>query len=490
VLLDRAGFLRGAGTVAALLRSPQHLATAASLPAPLGELQRQISGTVVGRSSPGYAEARRLYNTRFDAYRPLAVVYCASTADVQRTIAWSRRHHIRIAARCGGHSYGGYSSIPGGVVVDVSRLARVSVQTGQVAVVGGGAKLIDVNGALWQHGVAVPAGSCATVGIGGQALGGGVGFLSRKLGTTSDNLLALTLVTADGRARTCSATENADLYWASRGGGGGNFGIATSFTFRTHPVSTVSTFSVGWPWAQARSVIAAWQHWAPSAPDGLFSVCNVGSGGGTPTIHVAGQFVGSPARLRHLLTPLLAVGDPTVLSLKERPYIQAVEYWAGCGPASECHLEPFGKLSRATFAAKSDYVHRPLPSAALRTIVAAVERAPGGGTLLLDSYGGALNRVPKAATAFVHRDSLCSLQYLAYWGGAGAASANLAWLRSFSASMRPYVSGESYVNYIDHDLTGRPRAYYGQNLRRLSAIKRRYDPDGVFRFAQSIPPHV
>ena len=490
-MLDRAGLLKLAGAAAVAPRRRWWSAAAqSSLPAPLGELQREIAGTVVAPGSSGYERVRHLYNTRFDAFRPLAVVECAGVADVQKTIRWSRRHGIRIAARSGGHSYGGYSSAPGGVVVDVSRLARISVGAGHTAKVGAGAKLIDVYAGLWQHGVTIPAGSCATVGIGGQVLGGGVGFLSRKLGTTSDNLLALTLVTADGSARTCSAHENADLYWASRGGGGGNFVIATDLTFRTTPVTTVSTFAAEWPWAQAKRVISAWQAWAPHAPDDLFSVCNIGSGGGSPTVRVVGQLDGREHRLRSLLAPLLSTGAPSALKVRERSYLEAAQLWAGCGPVSECHLEPFGRLTRATFAAKSDYVRRPFPPAALRGIVAAIERAPGSGSLLLDSYGGALNRVPKTATAFVHRDSLHSCQYLAYWSSPAQAAANLAWLRAFYAAMRPYVSGEAYVNYIDPDLAGRPQAYYGQNLARLVSIKRRYDPGNVFRFAQSIPLHV
>jgi FAD/FMN-containing dehydrogenase len=481
--LDRADLLRRAGALALAARTH----AVAGLPQPLAELRRSIAGTVVGRTSPAYERSRRLYNTRFDAFRPLAVVYCQTVADVQKTISWSRRHGIRIAARSGGHSYGGYSSAPGGVIVDLSRLAHVDALPTSPAVVGAGARLIDVYAGLWQHGVTIPAGSCATVGIGGQALGGGVGFLSRKLGTTSDSLLELTLVTVDGEARTCSARENADLFWASRGGGGGNFGIATDFTFRTTAVSTVSTFGIDWPWAQAKSVIAAWQSWAPHAPDELFSVCNISSGGGAPAIRVAGQLIGRQVRLRSLLAPLLSTGAPAQVTVRERSYLSAVELWAGCGPIDECHLEPFGKLSRATFAAKSDYVRRPLPAAALRTIVAAIERAPASGILLLDSYGGALNRVPKTATAFVQRDALCSCQYLAYWEGAAQASPSLAWLRSFHAAMAPYVSGEAYVNYIDPDLAARPEAYYGENLRRLVSIKRRYDPGNVFRFRQSIP---
>jgi FAD/FMN-containing dehydrogenase len=486
--LDRAGFVRRAGTVVLGVSMLGRTARSSGLPSPLDELQQSIHGTVVARTSPGYERASELYNTRFDAYRPLAVVYVQSAGDVQRTLAWAKKHNIRIAPRGGGHSYGGYSSVPGGVVVDVSRMASVAVGPGGRAIVGAGAKLFDVYTALAQHGVTIPAGSCPTVGIGGQVLGGGIGFLSRKLGTTSDNLLSLQLVTADGEVRTCSASENPDLYWASRGGGGGNFGIATQYTFRTSPVSSVSTFTAQWRWAQAKAVIAAWQAWAPHAPDELFSVVNLSGNGGSPTVRVSGQLVGTPARLHALLGPLLAKVAPESAVVKPRSYLAAVHYWAGCG--SDCKIQPAGKLPRATFAAKSDYVRRPLSPAAAAVIVSAVERAPGSGTLLLDSYGGALNRVPKAATAFVHRDMLCSLQYLSYWGAPGQSAASLAWLRAFSSAMRPDVSGESYVNYIDPDLAGRPQAYYGSNLARLVSIKKRFDPGNVFRFRQSIPLSV
>jgi FAD/FMN-containing dehydrogenase len=486
--VDRAGFVRRAGAV--LLTAPSVRwsgSVTAGLPPALAELQRHVTpGAVVGQTSPGYSGARLLYNTRYDGYRPLAVVYCAKVADVQQTIAWAKKHGIRIAPRGGGHSYGGYSSVPGGVIVDVSRLKHVSVPAAGKAHVGAGAKLIDVYAGLGAHGAAIPAGSCATVGIGGQVLGGGIGFLSRKFGATCDNLAGLTLVTADGRVRTCSAAENADLYWASRGGGGGNFGIATEYVFRTHAVSAVSTFTASFPWSKAAAVVAAWQAWAPHAPDELFSVVNL-SGGASPSLHVSGQLVGPASRLSTLLGPLVSAVPPDSLSVKDRPFLEAVQYWASCGPISKCRLEPAGELTRGTFAAKSDYVRKPLSPAAVGVITSALEKVPTRAAVLLDSYGGALNRVPKAATGFVHRDMLCSIQYLVYWDTSSQFPGAIAWLRAFYAAMRPYVSGEAYVNYIDPDLAGKPQAYYGSNLPRLKAVKRKYDPANLFRFKQSIP---
>jgi FAD/FMN-containing dehydrogenase len=234
-------------------------------------------------------------------------------------------------------------------------------------------------------------------------------------------------------------------------------------------------------------VIAAWQSWAPHAPDELFSVCNISS---APSIRVSGQLVGSAARLSALLRPLVGTGTPAFVRVTQRRFLEAAEYWAGCAPVSECRPAPLGNQTRATFAAKSDYLRRPLSAAAISTILQAVPRAPIRGSLLLDSYGGALNRVPKGATAFVHRDSLCSLQYLSGWDNSRDAAASIAWIRSFYAAMRPYVSGEAYVNYIDPDLAGNLRAYYGRNLPRLVSIKRRYDPANVFRFRQSVPLHL
>jgi FAD/FMN-containing dehydrogenase len=457
------------------------------------ELARGLRGDVVRAGSAGYDQARLLFDTRFDSVKPRAVVFCESLADVQRTVRWARRHGVRIVPRSGGHSYGGYSTTTG-VVVDVSRLKGISLDRRGHAVIGAGARLIDVYDHLAQFGRTVPGGSCPTVGIAGLALGGGVGFASRKFGLTCDNLLEVTIVQANGSALVCSANRHPDLYWALRGGGGGNFGIVTRLVFRTHPVGEVATYSLEWPWSDAKEVVQAWQRLAPHAPDALFSVLSLSTAvGGRPRITSAGQFLGTVDQLRAVVKPLAETGTALRFTVSSHSYLDAQRIWAGCSGTTiaECHLPPQGHLGRSTFKGKSSYATSQLSAAGIDTMIrqieARVSTGSGSGIILLDSYGDAINRVKKSTTAFVHRDALFSMQYLAYWDASAAAAPNLRWLTAFYAAMRPYVSRFAYQNYIDPELANWQQAYYGANLGRLIAVKRRYDPKNVFHFRQSIP---
>jgi FAD/FMN-containing dehydrogenase len=472
--------------------------------AQLRQLAREVQGDVVTPGQPGYGQARLEYDPVFDGVHPSAVVYCRSLEDVERVVRWAGRHAVRIVSRCGGHSYGGYSTVARGVVVDVSLLKRITAGGG-VATVGAGARLIDLYSGLWAHRVTVPGGSCATVGIAGLAQGGGVGLSGRKMGTTADNIRELTIVTADSRALVCNDREHADLYWACRGGGGGNFGIVTSFVFRTHPVDQVTTFYVQWPWANAAQVVRVWQDLVPHAPDALMALCNLSATGdpsASPVASAAGQFYGSEAELRSILRPLLAVGSPQP-SIVRRSYLDAALYWAGCSgdSAAECHLHgasPHGVLGRSAFKAKSRYALGPLTSAGTRALLRGIEarqRNPrlSGGGIILDSYGGAINRVAPDATAFVHRSALFSMQFFASWAIGAPSSvvrANHAWIEEYYAAMVPHVSRFAYQNYIDPALPDWQQAYYGSNLPRLVSVKRAYDPDNAFHFRQSIPTHL
>jgi FAD/FMN-containing dehydrogenase len=458
----------------------------------LRELARLVDGPVIGRTSAAYATASVSFNQRYDGVRPLAVLRAASPADVRKAVLWARRHGIRIRARSGGHSYAGYSTVEDGLVIDLSDLDGIAVdKRTQTAAIGAGARLIDVYDRLAKAGGTIPAGSCPTVGVGGLALGGGVGFASRKLGTTADNVLALTIVTADGRVLTCDRSRHADLYWACRGGGGGNFGIVTSFRFRVHPVTQASYFVLTWPWTSMGAAVAAWQRFGPKAPDGLFSVCRLATGSTQPTIQAFGQFFGGEAALVALLKPLRDVPGASLVT-GTSSYIDLMKRWAGCKTLTldECHVGPAGSLGRDRFAAKSDYVSKPLPPAGRMRLRNWLEKRQGhgGGAAILDSYGGAINRVPPGATAFVHRRELCSIQYYASIANAAADASALAWLRGFRAAMRPFTSGFAYQNYIDADLADWEHAYYGANYPRLRSVKSKYDQDNVFRFRQSIRP--
>jgi FAD/FMN-containing dehydrogenase len=498
--VDRRTFLiRGGGLVAAasLPAGWQFVGDAlAGVDPRLRTLARAVNGPVITPASRSYGHARLVYNERFDAVHPLGIVQPVSVEDVRRVIAWAKKTGVSLAIRSGGHSYAGYSTTQG-LVVDLQRLNAISLNPSGLATIGAGARMIDVEAALANRGRAIPAGSCASVGIGGLALGGGVGLASRKFGTTSDNIVSFGIVTADGRYRICSASDEPNLYWACRGGGGGNFGIVTHFVFRTHAVAPVSYFFAGWPWAQAAEVVRAWQAFAPHAPDELFSICALQTDANEPRVQAFGQFMGSQRQLRALLKPLARVAGFR-LTLGSSSYLDAQLRWAGCLGKSlaQCHLvgdTPAGTLGRARFVGKSDYVNAPLSKAAAETIVRWINRAQsegfGSAALLLDSYGGAINRVPRDATAFVHRNALCSGQYLAYWRRPSDAARALTWLRGFYAVMRPYVSGFAYQNYIDRDLKTWRHAYYATNYSRLRTVKTRVDPEWLFRFPQGIEPH-
>jgi hypothetical protein len=475
------------------------------VPADWAALATDLAGPLVRPGESGYPTAKLLFDPRFDALQPAGIAYVADAHDVATCLAFARTFGVPLAVRSGGHSYAGWSG-SNGLIIDVSGLNAVTV-SGETATVGAGTRLIDLYHGLAASGRAVPGGVCATVGIAGLTLGGGVGVTARAYGLTCDNLESLQIVTANGAMLTATgAGQYADLFWACQGGGGGNFGVATSFTFRTRPAPEPVLFSVHWPWSQAAQVVGAWQSWAPPAPDELWSklILLASVGGHAPTVQLRGAYLGSAVDAANLLGQLytMAGATPSASLLSgPQPFLSAMLAESGCSSIGyqACHLPWYGgggALARQAQFAKSDFFTAPLSAAGIGTLLAGVAALPGTagahdgiGGVQLDSFGGAVNRVRPGATAFVHRNALFMAQYTTDWY-AGATAAGIsnqhAWIRRLWSAMRPYASGQAYQNYVDPDLASWRQAYYGANYARLAAVKQKYDPAGLFTFPQAI----
>ncbi|MBY8885076.1 FAD-dependent oxidoreductase [Streptomyces sp. PTM05] len=494
---------RGASTATAAATLPaQRTATTsgatsgAAAPADWTALARGLHGTLVRPGDADYDTGRKLYNTRYDGQRPAGIAYVTGAPDVAECLAFARRAKVPVSIRNGGHSYAGWSSGNGRLVIDVSKMAGISVSSG-AATVGAGAKLIDVYNTLGARGVTIPAGSCPTVGVSGLTLGGGHGVAARAYGLTCDNLTSATLVTADGRTLRADAHTNTDLFWALRGAGNGQFGVVTQLSYRTHPAPACVTGYLTWPWAKAAQAIAAWQEWGPGLPDEIWSSLHLDCApGGSPTLSLAAFSLGSYGDLQNAVDRLAdRVGPASSVSLRRHAYLDAMNAYAGCTDRtpSQCHLPgptpgrtANGQLGRETYTARSDFYDRSLSSAGAAALVAQVaalrsRRGGGAGSVALTALGGAVNRVPVGSTAFVHRTSRFLAQYIA-----SDALSGTGWLNGLWTAMRPYASGAAYQNYTDPALTNWRQAYYGPAAARLTALKRQYDPSRVFDFPQAL----
>ncbi|GAA2409676.1 FAD-binding protein [Streptomyces coeruleofuscus] len=462
-------------------------------------LARDLDGPLIRPGDTAWATARQLYNTRFDALKPAAVAYVSHPDDIRTVLAYARAHALRVAIRNGGHSYAGWSSGDGRLIIDVSKLNRVRA-SGDTAVIGAGAKLIDVYRALAAKGVTIPAGSCPTVGISGLTLGGGHGVVSRAYGLTCDSLTQATLITADGKQLVADAREHKDLFWALRGAGNGNFGVVTELRFKTHPAPQGVSAYMSWPWSKAAAVVKAWQEWGPTQPDEIWSSLHLASAaGGNPTISVAAFSLGTYGELQNAVDRLAdRVGAPaSSVSLRRRSYEESMEVYAGCSSFptdAQCHLpgstpgrSPKGALGRETYAAASDFFDRSLSAAGIRTLLSQIGSVRGGtGSIALTALGGAVNRVSPTSTAFVHRRSRMLAQYIASWRPGTTGSTARSWLTSAHKSMRPHASGAAYQNYTDPTLTDWRKAYYGDAATRLTKLKKQYDPNRFFTYPQAL----
>jgi FAD/FMN-containing dehydrogenase len=460
-------------------------------------LQRAIDGDVVLPGSPEYESARKPVMARFDQARPAAVVQCATPPDVAAALAITGRSGVGTAIRSGGHSVAGRSSTDG-VVLDVRPMGSVTVAD-EVATVGAGVRLGELYDALAEHGLTIPLGCGPTVGIAGLTLGGGLGILGRKHGLTCDHLLRAQVVLADGRMVECDEHHDRELFWALRGAGGGHFGVVTSLTFRTLSAPATTIFRLIWAPTAAAAVVQAWQAWAPDAPDELDATLRLTAakdGERSPGVEVVGSVLDGQADAAELLgEPVDRVGtDPAAASSRHLPHRAAKRYLEGLGSVEDRRERsgPEQPLQPSHLYTKSEFFRRPLPS---ETVAALIEHlaqglAPGQSREVdFLPWGGAYNRVPAAATAFVHRAERFLIQHLVtIEADATAAQRGAArqWLDRSWALVHPWGSGGVYANFPDPDLQNWARAYYGTNLDRLRRVKAAYDPRGFFHFHQAL----
>jgi FAD/FMN-containing dehydrogenase len=463
-------------------------------------LQRRIDGEVALPGSPGYQAAPPAFNARFREVRPSAIVSCAGPQDVVEAISFARRHGLELVTRAGGHSFAGHSSTRG-LLVDVTPMRSVTVADG-VASVGAGARLGEVYEALQVHDLTIPGGTCPPVGVAGLTLGGGLGILGRRHGVTSDHLVGAEVVLADSRILGCDDHHDEDLFWALRGAGTGNFGVVTSLVFRPVPAPASTTnLHLAWPYADAAAVIGAWQRWAPTGPDELAASLKITVGDDPdrpPAVDVYGAFHGSRADAARQVEELVGrVGsDPTVTTLTPMTWPQTRRFWAELGAPAEKPGEPSvpPPPEPQCLYARSEFFASPLPAEAIGALLDAfAEGRTSGEARELDfmPWGGAYNRRPSDASAFVHRDQLFQLKHAVVLHPdappANQAAAHAAATRSW-ASVHPWGSGRVFQNFADPDLEHWAAAYYGPNYDRLVRVKARYDPSNLFQFHQSLPP--
>jgi FAD/FMN-containing dehydrogenase len=438
--------------------------------------------------SPEYELARRPAIANFHDTRPQAVVRCASAEDVVEAIAMARREGLPVAARSGGHCFAGRSSTEG-IVIDVRPMRSVAVADA-TATVGAGARLGEVYDTLLEHGLTLAAGCGPEVRTAGLVLGGGLGLLGRSHGLTCDQLLGAQVVLPDGRIVDCDADRHEDLFWALRGAGGGNFGIATRFVLRALPAPDATRFHLVWPAEHAAAVLGAWQATAPAAPDALAASLLITAAADLerpPRVNVFGAMLGSERDATEQLGELVARAgaDPDSAAFEHASYRATKRSLAEHGPGEE--------RPGAHGYNKSEFFRGQLPNDAIAALVehfAGARVAGQSRELDFTPWGGAYNRVPAGATAFPHRDARFLLKHAAVVdGGASTAErdAARAWLARSWELVHPWGSGGVYVNFPDPELEDPGRAYHAGNYERLMRVKARYDPGELLRFPQSIP---
>jgi FAD/FMN-containing dehydrogenase len=450
---------------------------------------RSLRGRLIHPDDADYDAARALYNGMIDK-RPRLIARCADVADVITAVNFAREQGLLVAIRGGGHNGPGLGSCDDGLVIDLSMMKSVRVDPPTRTVrVDPGCTSGDVDHATHAFGLAVPFGIVSTTGVGGLTLGGGTGYLTRKYGLTIDNLLEADVVLADGKFVTASRTEHPDLFWGLRGGGG-NFGVVTSFVFQAHPVNMVYAGPIFWEATHAKAVMRAYRDFLPDAPEelgafvGLKTVPSMDpfprDSWGKRACAIISSYNGSAADGEKAMAPLLnAVPAPIFNWMSTMPF-----------PAMQGLFDPFFPKGLQWYW-KGDFV-KSLPDEAIDTHIAHAAKAPSELSLMhLYPIDGAVRRVSKDATAWSARDATWSMVIAGIDADPNKAGALKAWGREYWKAVHPYNLDGVYVNFMmDDEADGRLRATYGDNYVRLAGIKAQYDPMNLFRVNQNIEPAV
>jgi FAD/FMN-containing dehydrogenase len=450
------------------------------------QFKQSLRGRLIGRADPDYDEARKLYNGMIDK-RPLMIARCADVADVVTAVNFAREHHLRVAVRGGGHNGPGLGSVDDGLMIDLSLMKGVRVDVANGAVrVEAGCTSGDVDHVTHAFGLAVPFGIVSSTGVGGLTLGGGIGYLSRKYGLTIDNLLEADVVLADGSIVTASPSRNADLYWGLRGGGG-NFGIVTSFLFRAHPVKMVYAGPIFWDMAHARTVMQHYRDFLPTVPEelgvfvGLKTVLPVDpfptEHQGKPACAIIACYDGPAEQGAAIMDRLLReLPAPLFNWMSEMPY-----------PALQAMFDPFLPKGLQWYW-RGDFVNQ-LSDEAIDAHIAQARKSPSPLSLMhLYPINGAVHRLGRNETAWNTRNATWAMVIAGIGADPQKASEISGWTRQYWEAVHPYSDGGGYVNFMMDDEDGsRLRATYGDNYERLVALKGKYDPTNFFRVNQNIP---
>jgi len=445
------------------------------------DLAGRLSGPVLRPGDSSFARIATPNNLVFNTVFPSGIARCRNANDVAQSIRWAREQGMPLVARCGGHSYAGYSTTPG-LMIDLSLINQVDWNpTTGVVTVGGGVHNSTLYPALRNLRVAITHGRCPTVGVGGFFLGGGIGFNMRAHGLACDQLVSSQLVTADGRILALDPTSPAtsELFWACQGGAGGNFGINTAFSVKTFPVSRITAFNLSWS-ARPRELYGQLLGALDGAPEGLGSRVQI-TPGPEPSVQLLGQFVGTPAQVRSILRPAYDVATP------DRERIEEMDYW-------KAQMEFLSEPGGPGFYQERSRFFAGVSGAAIDTAFEWARRWPGttqGAHMVLFQTGMQVNKPKWDETAFVHRNSTWLMTIALGWGGDTSdelLKQNREWQDGFYQAMIRFATPGSFQNFPDPSLTNPLDAYYGPNLAKLQTVKAKFDPTCVFKYPQAIPP--